>query len=205
MKFLKIVLIILCALLAVSAILCGLLSIEVIKREKEFGNEIEMGRLMDFLLSAGITFFVIVIVYILIYAFVLYVNFRSVKNGRGRFFNIYSLVSNIFLTIYWVPFSIAALATYDWNLSYITNLFIALMICIGFILLMRLVYSIAALVCSNKNERDLDKEKEDRLVQRIAELGCHNPYAQNQNPNPQNYFAQYQNPVPQYPDKKKKR
>jgi MFS family permease len=205
MKFLKTVLIILCALLVVSAILCGLLSIEVIKRGREFGNGIEMGGFMDFLLSAGITFFVIVIVYTLIYAFVLYVNFRSVKKGRGRFFNIYSLVSNIFLTIYWVPFSIAALATYDWSLAYITNLFVALMICIGFILLMRLVYSIAALVCSNKNERDLDKEKEDRLVQRIAELGYHNPYAQNQNPNPQNYFAQYQNPVPQYPDKKKKR
>ncbi|MDD4316757.1 MAG: hypothetical protein PHC84_06340, partial [Clostridia bacterium] len=47
---------------------------------------------------------------------------------------------------------------------------------IGFILIFRLIYSVAALVCSNKNEKDLDKEKEDRLVRRIAELEYNNPY-----------------------------
>lgn len=185
MKFLKTILIILCTLLAISAILCGLLSIEIIKEGNKLNNEFDMGQLMTFMLSVGITFFVILIAYILIYIFVLFVNFRSVKKGRGRFFNVYSLVSIILLTIYWVPLSIATLATYDWSLGYVPNLLIALMISIGFMLIFRLVYSVAALVCSNKNERDLEKEKEDRLVQRIAALGYQNPYAQNFNPSAQ--------------------
>lgn len=187
MKFLKIILIILCTLLAISAILCGLLSIEVIKEGTKFNNELELGAFMDFFLSVGIVFFVILIAYILIYIFVLFVNFRSVKKGRGRFFNVYSLITIILLTLYWVPLSIGTLVAYDWSLGYVMNLFIALLICIGFMLIFRLVYSVAALVCSNKNERDLEKEKEDRLVQRIAALGYQNPYAQNFNPPTQSF------------------
>ncbi len=193
MKFLKTTLLLLFALLLIAVILCSLLIFEVIKLGNQINDEINNDALkadvFDFFLSAGIILFAMIMVYALIYAFVIAVNYRSVKRGRGRFFNIYTLITNIPETIYWVSLSIATLSVYDWSNSYTINLLIALMICVGFILVIRLVYSVTALVCSNKNERDLDKEKEDRLVQRIStELG-HNPYRQYNNP-PTQYFDQ---------------
>lgn len=176
MKFLKTILIILCVLIVIGALLCVLISIEILRLEHQSYENIDTPRIFDAFVSAGITFFVIIALAYLIYVFVLSVNFRSVKRGRGRFFNVISILQLFPVCIFFLPFSVATLLHYQWNIDYMLNLFIALMLVTCFGAAFHMIYSIAALVCSNKNEKDLDKEKEDRLVRRIAELEYNNPY-----------------------------